>query len=135
MSRYERVFGTDWDELTDDEAVERAYALGVAAALDEYHPEELEAIREAVDTQYKRSIVDLAFDEGRNEGREIQESDSKTNSAWKELIDEEFTTIEPENPVGGRTGLPEAVARMQSLDRQTLDSTGSTELPSFLERD
>ena len=135
MSRYERVFGTDWNELTDDEAVERAYALGVAAALDEYHPEELEAIREAVDTQYKRSIVDLAFDEGRNEGREIQESDSKTNSAWKELIDEEFTTIEPENPVGGRTGLPEAVVRMQTLDHQTLESTGATELPEFLERE
>jgi len=135
MSRYERVFGTDWEELTDDEAIERAYALGVAAALEEYHPDELGAIRETVDTQYKRSIVDLAFDEGRNEGREIQESDAETNNAWKELIDEEFTTIEPDNPVGGRTGLPEAVARIQALDRQAPDSTEATELPGFLERE
>lgn len=135
-SRYERTFGTDWDSLDENEAIERAYALGVAASLGEYHPEELDDIRETVETRYNQSVVDLAFEEGRNEGREVVDSSSSEDtSVWRELIDEELVTIDDDRLAGGRTGLPSAVERTGALDRQTLDSTGATDFPEFLKKE
>jgi hypothetical protein len=134
MSRYERVYGTDWEELDEDEAIDRAYALGVAASLGEYHREELEAIRGEMTTAYNRSVVDLAFDEGKNEGREVESEESET--VWNELVIGEDVTIDPEElPTGGRTGLPEAVDRMDALDLPERDSTDALDLPEFLDRE
>jgi len=134
MSRYERLYGTDWEELDVDEAIDRAYALGVAASLEEYHREELEAIREEMTTAYNRSVVDLAFDEGKNEGREVESEQSET--VWNELVIGEDVTIDPEElPTGGRSGLPEAVDRMEALDLPERDSTDALELPEFLDRE
>jgi hypothetical protein len=134
MSRYERVYGTDWEELDEDEAIDRAYALGVAASLGEYHREELDAIREEMTTAYNRSVVDLAFDEGKNEGREVESEEKET--VWNELVIGEEVTIDPdEPPTGGRTGLPEAVDRMDVLDRPERDSTDALDLPEFLDRE
>ena len=139
MSRYERAFGTDWETLTEQEAMERAYALGVAAALGEYHPEELEAVRAEVDTTYSKSVIDLAFEEGRNEGKKATpESDSGNPKAqaWQELVEGEAVTVEEDDvPTGGRTGLPEAVDRIGALDRSNPDSTDVVDLPDFLKRD
>lgn len=140
MSRYERAFGTDWETLSEAEAMERAYALGVAAALGEYHPEELQAVREEMDTTYSKSVIDLAFEEGRNEGREVEhpQSDSADANAqaWKELVEGETVTIEEDDlPTGGRSGLPEAVDRMGILDRPNRDSTDAVDLPDFLKRE
>ncbi|MFW6435473.1 MAG: hypothetical protein ACOCY1_03755 [Halovenus sp.] len=134
MNRYERVYGTDWGELDEDEAINRAYALGVAASLGEYHREELEAIRDEMTTAYSRSVVDLAFDEGKNEGREVESEEEET--VWNELVIDEKVTIDPdETPTGGRTGLPEAVDRVDVLDRPERDSTDVLDLPEFLERE
>ncbi|MHC9335876.1 hypothetical protein, partial [Clostridium perfringens] len=57
--------------LDKDSATERAYALGVAAATGEFHRAELEAIRAEMDTSYKKSLVDLAYEEGKNEVAEF----------------------------------------------------------------
>ncbi|MEF8821063.1 MAG: hypothetical protein V5A52_02190 [Halovenus sp.] len=134
MSRYERVYGTDWEELDEDEAIDRAYALGVAASLGEYHREELEAIRDEMTTAYNRSVVDLAFDEGKNEGREVESEESET--VWNELVIGEEVTIDPDElPTGGRNGLPEAVDRMDALDLPDRDSTDALDLPEFLDRE
>jgi len=134
MNRYERVYGTDWEELDENEAIDRAYALGVAASLGEYHRDELEAIRDEMTTAYNRSVVDLAFDEGKNEGREVEAEESET--VWNELVIGEDVTIDrDETPTGGRTGLPEAVDRMDALDRPERDSTDALDLPEFLDRE
>lgn len=136
MSRYERAYGTDWESLDKDEAIERAYALGVATTLDEYHPDELEAIRAEMDTSYNKSVVDLAFDEGKNEAREIDPDADDGGSVWAELVEGETVTVDrDEVPTGGRTGLPEAIDRIEALARPERDSTGAVERPDFLERD
>jgi len=136
MSRYERAYGTDWDELDEDEAIDRAYALGVAASLGEYHREELEAIRDEMDTAYNRSVVDLAFEEGKNEGREVEPERDEESAVWNELVVGETVTIDrDESPTGGRTGLPEAVDKIDALERPERDSTEALDLPKFLDKE
>lgn len=137
MSRYERAYGTGWDALDKDEAIDRAYALGVAAALGEYHPEELDAIRAEMDTAYDRSVVELAFDEGKNEGRDVDVEESNGDSkVWAKLVEGETVAVdEDELPTGGRSGLPEAIDRADLLDRHDVDSTDVVDLPDFLEKD
>ncbi|MFC7134676.1 MULTISPECIES: hypothetical protein [Salinibaculum] len=138
MSRYERAYGTDWDGLDKDGAIDRAYALGVAASLGEYHPDELERIRGEMDTAYNKSVVDLAFDEGKNEARkvDVEAAESEQRAVWAELVEGETVTVdEDEVPTGGRDGLPEAIDRMEALDRPTPDKNEAVERPDFLEKD
>jgi hypothetical protein len=137
MSHYEQGYGTDWESLTEDEAVDRAYALGVAASMGEYHPDELDAIREETNSAYERSVVDLAFEEGKNEGREIDPPEDNGNSAvWSELVEGQTVTVDPEEvPTGGRDGLPDAIDKIDALDRQDIDSTDVVDLPDFLEKE
>jgi hypothetical protein len=133
--RYERAYGTDWDSLDRDAAVERAYALGVAASLGEYHPAELDAVRAEVDTVYDRSVVDLAFDEGKNEGRSVDSADGDP-AVWRELVAGETVTVDAtDDPTGGRTGLPEALDRIEALALPDRNSTDALRPPDFLERD
>ena len=133
MSRYERAFGTDWEEIDEDEAVNRAYALGVAASLGEYHREELDAIRAEMSSAYNRSVVDLAYEEGRGEAKEIDVPTEKEDAVWNELVSGETVTVDPEDtPTGGRTGLPEAIDVTEVIKRKEPDSTESLELPDFL---
>jgi len=136
MSRYERAYGTGWDELDKDEAIDRAYALGVAASLGEFHPEELEAIRDEMDTVYDKSVVDLAFEEGRTEGTQTDPADDSDRAVWSELVEGETVTVDEEElPTGGQTGLPEALEKIEALDRIDIDSTDAVDLPEFLRRD
>jgi len=136
MSRYERVYGTDWDSLDRDEAVDRAYALGVAASLDEHRPEELEAVRAEVDTSYDKSVVDLAFEEGRSEAREFDVPADDGDHVWNELVEGETVTVdEADVPTGGRSGLPGAVDRIDALDRPEMNRNDAIEKPDFLEKD
>jgi hypothetical protein len=143
MSRYERAFGTDWDSLEEERAVERAYALGVAAALGESHPEELAAIREEMTTVYERSVVDLAYEEGKNECRRLEPRDRDGRTAWTVLVEGESDQVrtgdgdaDGDTPrTGGRLGLPGAISRIESLARSDRDSTDALDRPEFLERD
>jgi len=136
MSRYERAFGTDWTDLDPDEAIERAYALGVAASLDEYHPDELEAIRAEMDTPYAKSVVDLAFDEGKTEALSASPESDEDTAVWSELVEGETVVVDPEDvPTGGKQGLPDAIAKIEALDRPEMDRSEAVELPDFLEKD
>ncbi|WP_340101892.1 hypothetical protein [Salinibaculum salinum] len=138
MSKYERAYGTDWDALDKDEAIDRAYALGVATSLGEYHPEELERVRAEMDTSYNKSVVDLAFDEGKNEAREFDAdaTESAANPVWAELVEGESVTVdEDEVPTGGRDGLPDAIDKMEALDRPEPGKNEAVERPDFLEKD
>lgn len=136
MSRYEAAYGTGWDDIDKNEAIDRAYALGVAASLGEYHRDEFEAIREQMDSSYDRSVVELAFEEGKNEGQELSGDESGEDAVWSELVDGQKVTVDDEDvPTGGREGLPEALDQMDVLDRQKIDRTEAVELPEFLEKD
>lgn len=139
MSYYEEVYGTDWETLTEDEAMERAYALGVAAALGEYLPDELDALRREMDSSYQRSVIELAFDEGKTEGRAFDpadDADDRESAVWSELVEGETVTVDAEGlPTGGPNSIPEAVDKPDVLDRPERDSTETVELPDFLSRD
>jgi hypothetical protein len=136
MSRYAREFDTDWDTLDKDEATERAYAIGVAERLGEYNREELERVYAAMGSAYQKSMVELAYDEGRNEAAEVaQTTDADESALWNDLVTGEKTYIdEDEVPTGGRDGLPEALEPSELLDRQDVDSTERIDKPDFLDR-
>ena len=130
MSRYEQQYGTDWETLDPEEGVERAYALGVAASLGEYDREELDAIREEMSSAYNTSMVELAFQEGKNEGKEIDAEE--TEKVWNELVVGEVPLEEDDGPTGGRNGLPKAMEITEVLDKPDRDSTDAVALPEFL---
>ncbi|MFC6725122.1 hypothetical protein ACFQE1_12205, partial [Halobium palmae] len=65
MTNYQDAFGTDWGELDREDVLTRAYALGVAAACGDRNPDELARLVDEVDTTYDRSMVELAFHEGK----------------------------------------------------------------------
>lgn len=139
MTRYERQYSTDWDTLDRDEVIDRAYALGVAAALGEYDRAELDALRGEVDSNYDQSIVELAFEEGKNEGKEAQPSRANEQAVWDELVVGEPAQLDPDwdesLPTGGVIGLPEAVEHIGALERPDRRSTDALEFPEFLEKD
>lgn len=131
---YAERFGTDWTSLDHDEVVERAYALGVEAALGTVDREEYDRlVAESEDFDaYDQSLVELAYREGRSEALACKREADSSTAVWEELIDEELTTAtEPEPPTPGPVtdGPPGLVARLEALDRPTL-----TELPPFLSR-
>ncbi|WP_336329605.1 hypothetical protein [Haloarcula sp. CGMCC 1.2071] len=136
MSRYEREFGTDWETLDKDEATDRAYAIGVAERLGEYNREELEAIYAEMNSAYHKSMVELAYDEGRNEAKEAAETTSADRDAlWADLINGEKTYLDEDDvSTGGRDGLPSALDSSELLDRQSIDSTDAVDRPDFLDR-
>jgi hypothetical protein len=135
MSRYDAEFD-GWNALEKDEAAERAYAIGVAERLGEYNREELEAIYDEMGTNYNKSMVELAYREGRQEATAaVKSADENGEAVWADLVKGEETAIDSdERPTGGRDGLPEALEPSELLDKQDVDSTEAMDLPDFLER-
>jgi len=135
MSLYDAEYD-DWDTLDKDEATERAYAIGVAEKLGEYNREELEAVYDEMGTNYHRSMVELAYREGRQEATAaVEQTDENGEAVWTDLVKGETTVVDPDDrPTGGRDGLPKALEPTELLDRQDVDSTEAMELPEFLER-
>ncbi|TYT61633.1 hypothetical protein [Natrialba swarupiae] len=143
---YERAFGTDWERIDDrEEVVRRAFALGVAARLGETHPGELERLESQTETSYAQSFVDLAYQKGRNEAREVHES-ADDDEVWEMLVekktvveapdrgeDDEFDDIDPDADIFEETTVPAALRRM-AVDSRPDDSTDRVGQPSFLER-
>jgi len=144
---YDESFSRDWDEdeLDREEAVWRAYALGVSAALGDRNPEEYRELVAAAG----RSLVEMAYDEGKTSAATLDsrlasgdadldpaEFPSRERAVWSELITYEG---EEGGDVGGsrggseRTALPDLLDRVDadSLPREDLDRL---RLPEFLSR-
>ncbi|MFB6224587.1 MAG: hypothetical protein ABEH86_13065 [Haloarcula sp.] len=136
MSRYEHEFGTDWDILDKDAATDRAYAIGVAERLGEYNREELEAIYAEMNSAYHKSMVELAYEEGRSEAKEAAERTNASRDAlWDDLVNDEQTHIDEDDvSTGGRDGLPAALEPSELLDEYSVDSTEAVDRPEFLDR-
>jgi len=136
MGLYHREYGASWTTLDRDEATERAYALGVAESLGQYDREEFEAIHDEMDTAYDKSMVELAFREGKNEGREAQPpSDADESAIWADLVEGETVVVDEDDLLtGGRDGLPEAVDKFEGLERPDPDDIDATDRPDFLDR-
>jgi hypothetical protein len=137
MGLYDREYGTEWTSLDVDEATERAYALGVAESLGEYDREEFEAVHAEVDTTYDRSMVELAFREGKNEGRERRPADDEADdrAVWADLVEGETVTVDEDDiPTGGRDGIPEAVDKIDAIEKPTPEDVEATDRPEFLDK-
>lgn len=138
MSLYTDRFSTDWNALGREEAVERAFALGVAASLGERHEEELEAVRATMDTNYGASLVDLAYEEGKRTATEREREagpDADDRDVWEAVIDAELgdgPPTENEDDVDRPTDLPSVVADLEVTDFPDREPE-QTDLPGFLE--
>ena len=90
---YDAEFDTDWDDLDKEGALERAFALGVARSLGNPNREEYERVRDAAETTYERSLIELSYEEGRRKasGRQGEES----MAVWEDLV------VEADGDAGG----------------------------------
>ena len=129
---YEETYGTDWDAISDDEAIERAYALGVGVSLGEEHPDELDRLVAASGSAYGQSIVSLAFDEGRTRARTRADGDGDDGQVWSSLVENADRNI-PDTATDPPEGIPGSVRRATLLDRSG-DDLDRLSLPDFLRR-
>jgi len=149
---YEAEFGTDWESVDREEALRRAYALGVAAHLGDDHPEEFERVRAAAETAYDRELIDLAYEEGESKAATARAQGADTDADIWEAVRPEAETGGGESPEAGseseqtatesgpppgptgadrdRTALPSSVADNGLPD----GSPDRLDLPSFLRR-
>ncbi|EJN60306.1 hypothetical protein [Halogranum rubrum] len=136
---YVSDLGTDWTVLARDEALHRAFALGVAAACGHHHPDEYNRVVAAVDSAYERSMVELAYSEGRQKANDLRSDATGAEAIWKQLVDEDdqsalSAAVDRTRPPA-RLDLPASLSRIGLLDRSTPDQRESLSLPSFLRRD
>jgi hypothetical protein len=136
MGLYEQEYGASWTTLDRDEATERAYALGVAESLGQYDREEFEAVHDEMDTAYDKSMVELAFREGKNEGREVQPAgDADEQAVGFDRVEGETVVVDEDDvPTGGRDGITEAVDRFEGLEKPNPDEIDATDKPDFLDK-
>jgi len=148
MSFYEEQFDPDWDSLDRDEAMVRAFALGVAASMGEPNEAEFEAVQAEMGTNYDASIVELAYREGKGKtAKRMQETDARGMTLWRQLLTDEFDAeligLDEEWDVDAvqllkdaadrATDFPSAVAdRTEAIDRPDPDPE-QTDFPDFLE--
>ena len=144
MSLYEDQFDTDWDALDRDEALERAFALGVAASLGERNEEEYQAVAAEMASNYDASIVELAYKEGKNKAaRRQRDADASDDDAelYRWVLGEELDGVErPDGPdrdeerSGHATDLPAFLADLPEVtERQDPSEAEQTDFPDFLE--
>jgi hypothetical protein len=142
---YERHFSTDWDSLTRDEAMVRAYALGVAEALGDEYPGEYERLLAAD----KRALVEMAYNEGKRkalhleseieaESEDTDEQAEREYRVWNRLLayHEPDADDEPEPASSrprSRIDLPATLERIDVFDLPG-DDLERLGLPDFLYR-
>lgn len=141
---YERHFSKDWTRLDRDEAMVRAYALGVDAALGTEHPEEYQRLLRAD----KRALIEMAFNEGRRKALQMEQEidtgttdeddddDEREYEIWNRLL--VIRRPDQEDELGGdaprtRIDIPLTLQRMALLENRR-DDLKRLRLPDFLYR-
>jgi hypothetical protein len=136
---YEEQFGFDWKQLSEEQALKRMYALGVAAVLGERHPEEYTRIMRQASTAYRRSVLELSFKEGQQRAKNNRREFETRTEVWDALVDADSLTgpsatrpsADPRRPKGS---VPSAVTRAGFLDLG-FDDLERVRLPELLRRD
>ncbi|MFB6101871.1 MAG: hypothetical protein ABEJ73_04830 [Haloplanus sp.] len=130
---YESEFDTGWDDLDKDGALERAFALGVARSLGEPNREEYERILDAADTTYRRSLIELAYEEGRQKASD--RTGEETQDVWEELVVEtDVDGTEPGTPGDVSPGGPPGMMSRPDPTVVPEDGLNRMRLPDFLRR-
>ncbi len=125
---YEHTYDTDWRELSRREAIDRAFALGVAAGCGSPRPAELDRILEEIRGAYDRSFVELAYDEGRTKALEAPESAAE--DVWNRLVDESGAPRAVPVP----EALPGALGGVTATERPRQGPPSSLDFPDMLRR-
>jgi hypothetical protein len=136
---YEEGFGFDWETLSEEQALKRMFALGVAAVLDERHPDEYKRIMRQASTAYRRSVLELSFKEGQQRARSNERQFEAPEDVWEALVDTDPASPPPRSvddaddrrPKGS---VPDAVTRAELLERD-VDDLERIRLPKLLRRD
>ena len=144
---YESTFDDDWRALQQEEAMFRAFALGVDAAFGIEHPEELRRL----EREFQRGLLQIAFDEGKSRAQDtLRERDHEpaTRSAfgfepsdtdweiWEELVEarkDEDDAFEMVRVNPSRDSLPPSLDRPELLQPSRSDLE-TLSLPRFLLR-
>lgn len=138
--------------LDGESAAERAYELGVIdackqsprasatvrdrmAALAQVDTERaLERLRGTGDTSYDRSLINLAYDEGRTRGLKLVRDGDGAEAVWEKLVGETTDAdVEGTKSETFEEALPGALGRLRAFDVEP--DTGPPEtlsLPTFL---
>jgi len=127
---YDRTFGTEWDDLAREEAVERAFALGVADGVGSKRPTELDRVLAAFENAYDRSLIELAYDEGRTKALEAAAEADDAEAVWDQLVD--GTGSPRDSPVS--SALPGAITELTLTRRPREGPPSSLDLPSMLRK-
>jgi hypothetical protein len=130
---YGEEFGTDWESLDRKEILNRAYALGVAAALGRHYEGEFERLERAADTNYDWSLVELAYSEGKTKALNLDPENTEDEQVWDQLVAERDGVSRPEPPERG-DGPPDLVDR-PAPDSRPDDGLDRLRLPEFLRRE
>lgn len=135
---YEDRYGTDWERLDPESAIERAYALGVLAELGEGLPEEYDRVRTAIGSGPDSNMIELAYEEGRQAVADVDVGERTDREAWEDLIEEadsrlvkrggEETEHDEEAPASKP---PSSLAALEGPD----DDPSMLDFPAFLRRE
>jgi hypothetical protein len=135
---YERAFDLDWETISAEEALRRMYALGISAELGHEYDDERTRILRIADTAYQRSVLDLAYNEGRNALRDHREEFDSDDAAWEHLVEAKGIDLDPSaeeiDTDDTPSELPTAVERASMLELD-VDDLERLKLPKFLRRD
>lgn len=148
---YDRRYGTAWTTLSRDEAIERAFALGVDAHFGVTHPEEYERIVDSMQGAYARSIVELAYKEGKEKANQAEQALDGHQNIWDALVDQgagaavvdtdaptddgdEESEDADEFDITSAVDLPAALAALDLSNRPGEDDLDALDLPEFLRR-
>jgi hypothetical protein len=127
---YDRTFDAEWEDLDREEAVRRAFALGVAEGVGDRRIAELERVREAFSGTYDRSLVELAYDEGRTKALDAVDEADDAEAVWDMLVDGTGAPREP--PV--QSALPGAISELTLTGPPREGPPSSLDFPSMLRK-
>lgn len=128
---YDKYFD-EQDEYTTAEVLQRAYAFGVASVCSDPDDEAYERLKRRSPDSYDRSLIELAYEEGRAEALDLEGTVEDSETIWNRLVE---TTLDPETD--DETDLPEGLPELLSGGDGTGPAAGlpeSLDLPSFLRR-
>lgn len=82
--KYEEWFGTAWSRLSFDEALLRAFALGITATDEEAPEDEFDRLRSTASSRYELQLIETAY----IEGRQLESGGTPAKQITKDTIPE-----------------------------------------------